>query len=143
VRKVVQVCSTLEWPIVDYRELHKSRYGARPVSLPPAHRYKNEFGLPLRAVESYLANARLLADEPTWEPDEIWITSIMTYWWESTFDAIQMFKRLYPKEKIRVGGIYPTLAPHHLLQNLQTSGMSFDLVRGRDLAIGTAKGKKR
>ena len=36
VRKVVQVCSTIEWPLADYRELHKARYGPRPISLPPA-----------------------------------------------------------------------------------------------------------
>ncbi len=143
VRKVVQVCSTIEWLLADYRELHKARYGPRPISLPPAHRYKYEFGIPLHAVEEHLRAARLIADEPMWEPDEVWITSIMTYWWESTFDAILMFKRLYPKAKIRVGGLYPTLAPHHLRLKLQAAGLAFELVRGRDLAISTVRGKPR
>lgn len=143
VRKVIQVCSTVEWPLSDYHALYKTRYGPRPVSLPPSHRYKYEFGIPLHAIEDHLREARLPAGEPTWEPDEVWITSIMTYWWESTFDAIRMFKRLYPKAKMRVGGLYPTLAPHHLRLKLESVGLKFELVRGRDLTITTVKGKVR
>jgi radical SAM superfamily enzyme YgiQ (UPF0313 family) len=143
VRKVVQVCSTIEWPLADYRALQKERYGPAPISLPAAHRYKFEFGLPLRAVERHLEEAAHAADEPSWAPDEVWITSIMTYWWESTVDAILMFKRLYPKAKIRVGGLYPTLAPHHLRLKLLSAGLRFELVRGRDLTVETVKGKPR
>lgn len=143
VRKVVQVCSTIEWPFEDYRALTKERYGPKPVSLPPAHRYKFEFGLPLNAVERHLREASFLADQPAWEPDELWITSIMTYWWESTYDAIRMFKRLYPKARIRVGGLYPTLAPHHLRLKLEAADLRFALVRGRDLTIRKAGGKSR
>jgi radical SAM superfamily enzyme YgiQ (UPF0313 family) len=142
VRKVVQVCSTIEWPLTDYRALHEARYGTRPISLPPAHRYKYEFGIPLHSVEDHLRAGRL-SDAPAWEPDEVWITSIMTYWWESTLDAIRMFKRIYPKAKIRVGGLYPTLAPHHLRLKLAAVGLGFDLVRGRDFTIVTSKGKRR
>jgi radical SAM superfamily enzyme YgiQ (UPF0313 family) len=52
------------------------------------------------------------------EPDEIWITSVMTYWWESTRDAVRMVRRRFPKAQILVGGIYPTLAPEHARDNL-------------------------
>lgn len=143
VRKVVQVCSTLEWPLPEYREFHVARYRPKQISLPPAHRYKYEFGMPLHEVEDHLRAVQLTAEEPTWEPDEVWITSIMTYWWESTFDAITMFKRLYPRARVRVGGLYPTLAPHHLQRKLRTAGLRFEIVRGRDLGISTVRGKPR
>lgn len=52
------------------------------------------------------------------EPDEIWISSIMTYWWESTRDVIQVCREVFPKAVIRVGGIYPTLAPKHAMTKL-------------------------
>lgn len=143
VRKVVQVCSTIEWPLGDYRALHRERFGAKPISLPPAHRYKYEFGLTLGAVDRQIRKTRELFEEPSWEPDEVWITSIMTYWWESTVDAIRMFKALYPKAKIRVGGLYPTLAPHHLRLKLVAAGFNFELVRGKDLSITTVRGKRR
>src|SRR5947207_466171 len=51
-------------------------------------------------------------------PDEVWITSIMTYWWQSTRDVVALAKRLFPKATVLVGGIYPTLAPHHAVDNL-------------------------
>jgi radical SAM superfamily enzyme YgiQ (UPF0313 family) len=60
-----------------------------------------------------------------WDADEIWITSIMSYWWESTRDVILACKQYYPKAKIRVGGIYPTLAPDHAKTNL---GLQMPLV---------------
>ena len=55
-------------------------------------------------------------DEPP--PDEIWITSIMTYWWESTRDAVDLARQIFPKARILVGGIYPTLAPDHARAHL-------------------------
>jgi len=53
-------------------------------------------------------------------PDEIWITSIMTYWWESTRDVINVVKKVYPQDtpRVLVGGIYPTLNPEHANENL-------------------------
>jgi radical SAM superfamily enzyme YgiQ (UPF0313 family) len=141
-RKVVQVCSTLEWPLSEYRALYRERYGQTPIALPPPHRYKFEFGLSLKTVEEHLRQARL-EEQPAWVPDEVWITSIMTYWWESTFDAVRLFKRLFPKARIRIGGLYPTLAPHHLRLKLESAGFRFALVRGRDLAIEEADGVRR
>lgn len=52
------------------------------------------------------------------EPDEVWISSIMTYWWESTRDTIAICREVFPNAVIRVGGIYPTLTPQHAIQNL-------------------------
>ena len=70
------------------------------------------------------------------EPDEIWISSIMTYWWESTRDVIQVCKEVFPKALIRVGGIYPTLAPEHAMANL---GLRDPLhIQGRELNLGDA-----
>src|SRR5258708_22648324 len=68
------------------------------------------FGLSMQELESRL---RVLQ-----EPDEVWITSIMTYWWESTRDVVALAKRLFPKAIVLVGGIYPTLAPEHAAENL-------------------------
>jgi radical SAM superfamily enzyme YgiQ (UPF0313 family) len=69
----------------------------------------------------------------SWVPDEIWITSIMSYWWESTRDVVSLCREYFPNATIRVGGIYPTLAPDHaaeklgLASPLVISGESLDL----------------
>jgi len=52
------------------------------------------------------------------EPHEIWISSVMTYWWESTRDAVALARRIFPRARILVGGIYPTLASEHAQANL-------------------------
>src|SRR5438270_347271 len=51
-------------------------------------------------------------------PDEVWITSVMTYWWESTRDAVNLVREVFPSARVVVGGIYPTLAPHHAQEHL-------------------------
>lgn len=68
------------------------------------------FGLSLQELERRLREFQA--------PDEIWITSIMTYWWESTRDVVALTKRLFPHATILIGGIYPTLAPEHALEHL-------------------------
>lgn len=131
---VVQVCSTLKWTLSEYRELSKQRFGRTSILLPPSHRYKYEFGRPLAEVRDHLTRQLPLLEEP-WAPDEIWVTSIMTYWWESTLDTLLLAKELYPNAKVRVGGIYPTLAPNHLRDALRARGYEFQVVRGRDLEV--------
>lgn len=68
------------------------------------------FGLSLHDLERNLLQLQ--------EPDEVWITSIMTYWWESTRDVVALTKRLFPRATVLVGGIYPTLAPEHAASHL-------------------------
>lgn len=49
----------------------------------------------------------------SFEPDEIWITSLFTYWAEYVKDAVESYKITFPKAKIVVGGIYASLMPEH------------------------------
>ncbi len=72
-----------------------------------------EFGMSFAELEQHLR-------QTSFKPDEIWITSIMTYWWESTRDVINLVKRVYPNNtpRVLVGGIYPTLYPEHANENL-------------------------
>ncbi|CAN5863930.1 radical SAM protein [soil metagenome] len=58
-------------------------------------------------------------------PDEVWITSIMTYWWESTCDAVRAAREMFPNATIFVGGIYPTLAPEHAQERLPDADYVF------------------
>jgi radical SAM superfamily enzyme YgiQ (UPF0313 family) len=142
IQKVVQVCSPLEWSLSGYRAMFKERFGRSSIELPQHHRYKFEFGMSLDAVRQALhgASQMSLFEGERWTPDEVWITSIMTYWWESTRDTILLMKEVYPKARIRVGGIYPTLAPTHLRNALSAAGHTFEIVRGRDLTVEKVRG---
>ncbi len=49
-------------------------------------------------------------------PDEIYISAIMTYWWEAVRDLVSRLKRRFPTSTVILGGIYPSLCPEHAAQ---------------------------
>ncbi len=116
-RKVRKLCSTVEykpdkWTSFSPKEDEKIEYC---------------FGLTmddlrarLKQIKTKVRDAKQSLFETTVfpEPDEIWVTSIMTYWWESTRDVIAVCREEFPNAVIRIGGIYPTLAPEHALKQL-------------------------
>lgn len=67
--------------------------------------------------------ARRMKEMPP--PDEIWIGSVMTYWWESTRDTVRLSREAFPHARICVGGIYPTLAPEHAARSLAGADVVF------------------
>lgn len=76
------------------------------------------FGMSLDELRRHLQE-HATGDE--FRPDEIWITSIMTYWWKSTHDVIRLICEVFgdATPRILVGGIYPTLAPEHADRELR------------------------
>lgn len=70
------------------------------------------FGWPLTKLQTLLEEH---ASGERFYPDEVWITSIMTYWWESTRDVVRLIEQVFKDHvpRIYVGGIYPTLYPKH------------------------------
>lgn len=46
-------------------------------------------------------------------PNNILVTSLFTYWSEYVKNTVQYYKKLYPKARIGVGGVYATLMPEH------------------------------
>jgi len=55
----------------------------------------------------------LLTEIVAFCPNEIWITSLFTYWSKYVRDAVGYYKDLFPSAKIVVGGIYASLMPEH------------------------------
>lgn len=70
------------------------------------------FGMPLGDLYDRLNSL-------DYAPNQVFITSIMTYWWESTRDVVRLVKKVFPKSEVLVGGIYPTLCPDHAEENIQ------------------------
>ncbi len=46
-------------------------------------------------------------------PDEIWVGSTMTYYWEGVHQVVKICKEIHPNTKVVVGGLYATLCPEH------------------------------
>jgi radical SAM superfamily enzyme YgiQ (UPF0313 family) len=59
--------------------------------------------------------ARALATRE--EPALVLITSIMTYWYRGSAEIAGMVRRAFPRAKIIVGGIYPTLCYDQAILN--------------------------
>lgn len=69
------------------------------------------------SIEELRAQIRRLCAEQ-FTPEEVWVTSIMTYWWESTRDVVQAVLEELPNARILIGGVYPSLAPWHAEQRI-------------------------
>lgn len=146
-KSVVEFCSTTEIAYPEFRKRH-SRLGSK-------QRLKFVFGTnPDDLRQELLAMADIMEVQPdsngpfwrqeplseiTFVPDEIWITSIMTYWWESTVDVAALCKEVFPSVRIRIGGIYPTLASADLETKLTKRGLPFERVLGCDLDLNDAR----
>ena len=77
------------------------------------------FGLPLTDINGRMGE---MTNDP---PDEVWVTSVMTYWWESTRDVVNLARKHFPRATILVGGIYPTLAAEHARDHLLNADIIF------------------
>mgnify|MGYP005841599421 CR=1 FL=1 len=88
-----------------------------------------EFGWPLQKLRLELERH---AKGELFRPDEVWITSTMTCWWESTRDVIRLVREVFdsPQPRIYVGGIYPTLCPEHAEAHLATESDGVVIVPG-------------
>jgi hypothetical protein len=58
-------------------------------------------------------------------PDEILVTSIFTYWSNYVWTSIEHYRQLFPKSKIRLGGIYATL--HHDTSKFKNLARKFNV----------------
>ncbi len=58
---------------------------------------------------------RLEAMDP---PDLVLVTSVMTYWYPGTREAVEIAREIFPSATIVVGGIYPSLCHDHAMKTL-------------------------
>jgi len=57
------------------------------------------------------------------DPDLVLITSIMTYWYRGAVEVCEIARRAFPRAKIAVGGIYPTLCYEEALLNFKEADL--------------------
>lgn len=67
--------------------------------------------------------------EEKWKPDVIYVTCMMTFWWESTRDLVRLVRKRFPKARIILGGVYASLCPNHARQQLR--GVRLDSTIGK------------
>ena len=74
------------------------------------------FGLPWPDIARRVRQAPLDA----WQPDEVWITSLTSFWWRGAQEVIKRARYdWWPHARIVLGGTYPTLYPQHAAANCE------------------------
>lgn len=84
---------------------------------------------------------------PGFTPDKIYVTSLFTYAWRPVHQAVKFYKKLFPKSKVILGGIYASLLPDHakksgadiihegILEEIDTLVPAWDLIPEWDGSI--------
>lgn len=124
-KSVVTLASNVEVPVEDLEKGSSYR-------LLSNQKWKYHWGMSLGVFELRLFELKESIKYKNYDTIELWVTSIMTYWWESTRDVIQIALKVFPNIKIRVGGIYPTLAPWHAETKL---GIKTKVIEGKELDL--------
>lgn len=76
----------------------------KPVVYKDVKRRYKRYGMPIEIFRQIIEDMK--------EPDYIFLTSVMTYWYLGTFEMIKILKERF-KAPIILGGIYPTLYYEH------------------------------
>ena len=82
-----------------------------PIGLLKIAAYLRESGAHVKLVRGTPTNTEDLGVVGGFNPDEVWTTSLFTYWARHVRDAVQCYKAMFPHAKTVVGGIYASLLP--------------------------------
>ena len=97
------------FPISPKSKNHKNFLPIGLLKIASYLRSKGEKVKLVRGIPKNLLNINILS----FKPDEIWITSLFTYWANYVKDTVKYYKRAFPHAKIKVGGVYASLMPKH------------------------------
>jgi len=87
--------------------------------------HKNFLPIGLLKIASYLRSRKIkvklvrgipntlleLKEVNDFYPEEIWVTSLFTYWAKYVKEAVQYYQKLFPQARVIIGGIYASLIP--------------------------------
>ncbi len=81
----------------------------KPIHIAHVPRFFKRYGMPKALFEKKLMRLR----DSGFNPDYVFITSAMTYWYPGPFEAIETVRKLLKESVIILGGNYANLMPEH------------------------------
>jgi hypothetical protein len=81
----------------------------KPFSIQSIPRTLKRYGMPVSMGKKILNEWK----DHDWIPDQIFVTSMMTYWYLGAWEAISVLKETFPSRPVVLGGVYPSLMPNH------------------------------
>jgi len=97
-----------DFPIPPKSRNHKNFL---PIGLLKIATYLRDHGHQVRLVRGIPKNLSELQEASKFNPEEVWVTSLFTYWAKYVRDAVQHYRGMFPSARIKVGGIYASLLP--------------------------------
>lgn len=88
----------------------KNHQNFLPIGLLKIAAYQRSIGNDVKLIRGYPTIDKLCELEE-YNPEEIWVSSLFTYWSKYVKDIVHYYKSMFPKAWIKVGGIYASLYP--------------------------------
>jgi len=92
---------------------NRNHYDYLPIGLLKIASYLREQRNEVKLVYGYPDNFNDTIRIMKFNPDEVWVTSMFTYWAKYVKETVQYYKSIFSKAKVIVGGIYASLMPDH------------------------------
>ncbi|MCK4444002.1 MAG: cobalamin-dependent protein [Thermoplasmata archaeon] len=96
------------FPIPAKSKNHKDFF---PVGLLKIGAYLRAEGNRVKLVRGAPVRIDDMAELMEFKPEEIWVTSLFTYWSEYVRRAVEHYRQMFPTAKLVVGGIFASLLP--------------------------------
>lgn len=97
-----------DFPIPSKSKNHKNFL---PIGLLKIATYLRDEGHKIKLVRGIPKTIESTMELIDFNPSEIWVTSLFTYWSEYVRQAVHHYRKMFPGSKIVVGGIYASLRP--------------------------------
>ncbi|OGO64581.1 MAG: hypothetical protein A2029_02750 [Chloroflexi bacterium RBG_19FT_COMBO_47_9] len=97
-----------DFPIPGKSRNHKN---FMPIGLLKIATYLRDKGDQIKLIRGKPKDNNEATEITSFNPEEIWITSLFTYWAKYVREMVQIYRVLFPLATIKVGGIYASLFP--------------------------------
>ena len=84
-----------------------------PIGLLKIASYLRANGIKIKLIRGIVEDQNKISEIISFNPSEIWFTSLFTYWSKYVIETVQYYRDIFPNSKIKVGGIYASLMPDH------------------------------
>ncbi|MDI3478411.1 MAG: hypothetical protein PWQ59_1936, partial [Thermoanaerobacterium sp.] len=95
-----------DFPIPPKSKNHKNFL---PIGLLKIGTYLKQQGVKIKIVRGIPKTIEEFVNVKDFNPSEIWVTSLFTYWAIYVKEAVRYYKQVFPHAKVKVGGIYASL----------------------------------
>jgi hypothetical protein len=80
-----------------------------PIGLLKIATFMRDQGNQVKLIRGKPKNINEIEELRIFQPEEVWVTSLFTYWARYVRESVQYYKKMFPNVYVKVGGIYASL----------------------------------